>query len=155
MASRLPEIERIDRACDGWLLDTNVVSATIRDRDLDPRITRFFQQVRDERLRLSVLTIGEMRKGVCLLPFTSRRTALERKLKELEKIWSDRILGIDNAIADKWGELAAIYQQRGTSVPAVDGLIAATACVHNFALVSNDAGFIRMRDHLLVYDPLL
>jgi predicted nucleic acid-binding protein len=99
------------------------------------------------------LTIGELRKGIELVSPESRRRALERKLDELQMRWADRILPIGLDVVNHWGELAARYQGRGQSVPAIDGLIAATACAHNLVVVSHDAFFARMREHVMVYDP--
>jgi predicted nucleic acid-binding protein len=151
----MDDLERDGNACDGWLIDTNIISAAIANRPLHPGIIHFFENVPDERLRLSVLTIGELRKGIELVSLDSRRRALERKLDELQMQWADRILPIGLDVVNQWGELAARYQSRGQSVPAIDGLIAATACAHNLVVVSHDAFFARMREHVMVYDPLI
>lgn len=144
-----------DRRVGGWLLDTNIISAAIGGRALDPRLKHFFETVRDERLHLSVLTIGELRKGIALLPNeANKRTILSTKLSELETEWSDRVLPIDTAIAGEWGLLSAACQQRGMPIPVVDGLIAATARVRNLGVASNDKAFARLGSELVVYNPL-
>lgn len=159
----LTDLEHYAKVRDGWLIDTNVIIATIGNNPLHPGIAHFFESVTDERLRLSVLTIGELRKGVELLPYDfgaaeafvrSKRYLLARKLDELANVWADRILPISLDVANKWGELAALYQRGGCAVPAIDGLIAATAYVHNLVVVSHDAFFVRMREHIIIYDPL-
>ena len=76
------------------------------------------------------------------------------EIEELQTIWADRILAVDRDVANRWGELLAFYQREGHAVPAIDGLIAATAHVHNLVVVSHAAFFTRMREHVLVYDPL-
>jgi predicted nucleic acid-binding protein len=163
VADRLSDLEHYAKVRDGWLIDTNIVSATIGNRPLHQGVVHFFESVPDERLRLSVLTIGEIRKGIELLPFdptldpeayaNSKGYLLKEKLEELRLQWADRILPISLEVADRWGDLAALYQRRGIALPAIDGLIAATAYVHNFVVVSHDAFFARMREHVIVYDP--
>ena len=85
---------------------------------------------------------------------SSKRDLLTRKLGELANLWAERILPFSFDVANKWGELAARYQRGGCAVPAIDGLIAATAYVHNLVVVSHDAFFARMREHIIIYDPL-
>lgn len=160
MPSRRSDIERYDATHEGWLLDTNVIGAAVGARAVPPGIEHFFSHVADRRLRLSVLTIGEIQKGILRLSArgesnaVSRGAILEKKLSQLEAVWSDRILHVDSAVAKKWGELSAEYENRGTPIPAIDGLIAATAAVHRLVVVSHDAAFTRMRDHIALYDPL-
>jgi toxin FitB len=100
---------------------------------------------------LSVLTIGELWEGV---EGSSKRDLLTRKLGELANLWADRILPISLDVANKWGELAARSQSDGCAVLAIDGLVAATAYVHNLVVVSHDAFFARMREHIIIYDSL-
>jgi toxin FitB len=149
--TKLSDLGHYAKVRDGWLIDTNIISATIGKNPLHSGIAHFFESVPDERLYLSVLTIGELRKGV---EGSSKRDLLTRKLGELGNLWADRILPISFDVANKWGELAARYQSRGCAVPAIDGLIAATAYVHNLVVVSHDAFFARMREHIIIYDPL-
>jgi toxin FitB len=166
MANRLSDFEHYAKLRDGWLIDTNIISATIGHKPLHPGISHFFESAPDERLRLSVLTIGELRKGIELLPsylsefesgetlVQSKRYILTHKLEELETRWDDRILPVTRDVAGRWGELAARYQRSGQPVPAIDGLLAATAYVHNLVVVSHDALFLHMREHVIAYDPL-
>jgi predicted nucleic acid-binding protein len=153
---RLSDFERCAKARKGWLIDTNIISATIGNRPLHTGVAHFFESVPDERLRLSALTIGEIRKGIEMLEVSAadKRRVLERKLEDVKMLWSDRILPIDFEVAERWGHLAAHYQQRGQAVPAIDGLIAATAYVHNLVVVSHDSVFARMTEHIIVYDPI-
>lgn len=153
MSDRFAKVERYAKLRDGWLIDTNIVSATIGNKPLDPGIVHFFERIPDERLWLSVLTMGELRKGIELLSVDAK-DLLESKLGELQSAWKDRILPVGLEVADKWGELTAWCQRRGSPVPPIDGLIAATACVHNLILVSHDKFFARMEERLVVYDPL-
>src|SRR5262249_46310148 len=90
-------------------------------------------------LYLSVLTLGEIRKGISMLPRTKRRTQVEDWLEAgLSVRFAGRILAIDAAIANQWGILSGAAQLKGTSLPVIDGLIAATALHHNLTLVTRN-----------------
>jgi predicted nucleic acid-binding protein len=104
-------------------------------------------------LYLSVLTLGEIRKGVASLPQNRRRTSLETWLDvELQARFSARILPIDAAITDRWGSLAATAKKRGRALSTIDGLLAATAIHHNLTIVSrNDGDFAGMQ--VPVFNP--
>jgi predicted nucleic acid-binding protein len=95
-------------------------------------------------LYLSVLTFGEIRKGVASLPQGKRRALLESWINvELQARFSARILLIDAAIADRWGLLAATAKNNGRALSTIDGLLAATAIHHNLTIVSrNDTDFV-------------
>lgn len=80
---------------------------------------------------------------------------LTTQVEELEVRWADRILMVDGAVAHRWGELTTHYERRGQPMPAIDGLMAATAEVHNLVLVSHDAVFQRLSERVSVYDPYL
>jgi predicted nucleic acid-binding protein len=90
-------------------------------------------------LHLSVLTLGEIRKGLAALPQGRRRTRLEAWLEvDLRARFSGRILPIDAAVADCWGLLAAQARSKGATLPIVDGLLAATALHYNLTMVSRN-----------------
>jgi predicted nucleic acid-binding protein len=90
-------------------------------------------------LYLSVLTLGEIRKGAAALPQSRRRTYLESWLEsDLQVRFSGRILAIDNAVADRWGWLTAEAERKGKPLSAIDGLLAATALHHNLTIVSRN-----------------
>jgi hypothetical protein len=87
-------------------------------------------------LHLSVLTLGEIRKGVEALTDSGRRTVLNQWLeRELPVFFADRLLPIDAAVAHQWGQLLA---KAGRSLPAIDSLLAATALHHNLVLVTRN-----------------
>ncbi len=88
---------------------------------------------------LSVLTLGEIRKGAAILPQSKRRTYLESWLElDLQVRFSGRILAIDNAVADRWGWLTAEAERKGKPLAAIDGLLAATALHHNLSIVTRN-----------------
>ena len=91
-------------------------------------------------LYLSVLTLGEIRKGIAGLTQGKRRAHLETWLEvDLQARFSGRIVPIDSAIADRWGLLAAEAKSKGKALSVVDGLLAATALHHNLTVVSRNA----------------
>lgn len=122
----------------GFLLDTNCISEVVRVRP-EPRVLEWLDAVDERLLFLSVLTLGEIRKGIAGLPQSRRRTHLESWLDvELRSRFAGKILAIDGAVADRWGLLAAEAKRKGSSLSAVDGLLAATALEHNLTLVSRN-----------------
>src|SRR5947199_1412506 len=115
----------------GFLLDTNCISEVVRLKPA-PRVMAWIEAAEETLLYLSVLTLGEIRKGLAALAQGKRRTHLETWLEvELQSRFSGRILTIDASIADRWGLLAAYANSKGIPLPIVDGLLAATALQHN------------------------
>lgn len=124
----------------GYLLDTNCVSEAVRLRP-EPRVIRWLETVEEDLLYLSVLTLGEIRKGISSLGQSKRRTSLENWLNaELMARFSTRILSIDEVTADRWGSLAATAKIKGRALSTIDGLLAATAIHHNLMIVSRNDG---------------
>lgn len=121
----------------GFLLDTNVISELVRPRP-EPKVKTWIEATDESLLYLSVLTLGEIRKGITLLANPTRRVALEVWLdSELVLRFAGRILPIDQAVADRWGRLAA-QAGSGSPVPVIDGLLAATALHYNLTLVTRN-----------------
>jgi predicted nucleic acid-binding protein len=121
-----------------FLLDTNVLSELIKPKS-EPKVTTWIDAIDEELLFLSVLTLGEIRKGVVLLPRSARRTSLEAWLsQDLPLRFSGRILNIDQEVADRWGHLSGLTKARGVHVAVIDGLLAATAMQHNLTLVTRN-----------------
>jgi predicted nucleic acid-binding protein len=119
-----------------FLLDTNVVSE-LRRRKADPGVLSWFGSVPESRVFLSVLVIGEIRQGVARL---ARRDPVQADLHgqwlaQLLASYSDRVIPVTTEVAQRWGELNG-----RDPVPVVDGLLAATALVRDWTLVTrNDA----------------
>lgn len=123
----------------GFLLDTNCISELIRAKP-EPRVTTWMEAVDESSLFLSVLTLGEIRKGVAGLAQGKRRAHLETWLEiDLQVRFAGRILAIDAPLADRWGLLAAEARRRGKALSVIDGLLAATALHHNLTIVSRNA----------------
>lgn len=120
----------------GFLLDTNVISELVRPRP-EPRVAAWVEATDESLLYLSVLTLGEIRKGIASLRDTSRRIRLEVWLdSDLVLRFANRILPIDQPIADRWGRIAAQVAAANFLLPVIDGLLAATAIHHNLTLVT-------------------
>lgn len=119
-----------------YLLDTNVLSE-LRRREPDPCVVGWVAERPATTLFLSVLTLGEIRKGIESLADSPRRLALLDWLEtELPAFFSGRLLSVDGGVADRWGRLQA---QAGRPVPAVDSLLAATALHHGLVLVTRNS----------------
>ena len=122
----------------GFLLDTNCISELVRAKP-EPRVTEWMRAADESLLYLSVLTLGEIRRGAAILPQGKRRTFLESWLEvDLQARFSGRILAIDDAVADRWGWLTAEASRGGRPLAAIDGLLAATALDHNLTIVSRN-----------------
>jgi predicted nucleic acid-binding protein len=123
----------------GFLLDTNCISELVRPKP-EPRVMDWMEAADEAMLYLSVLTLGEIRKGLAGLPQGKRRTHLERWLQiELQARFVGRIVPIDRAISDRWGLIAADAKRKGKALSIIDGLLAATALHHNLTVVSRNA----------------
>jgi toxin FitB len=122
----------------GFLLDTNVISELVKAKP-EPRVTKWIESTEETLLYLSVLTLGEIRKGIASLPHSARRVKLEAWLDhELALRFSDRILPVDQQVADRWGRIAGSAAARKSPLPVIDGLFAATAQHHNLILVTRN-----------------
>jgi predicted nucleic acid-binding protein len=123
----------------GFLLDTNCISELVRPKP-EPRVLNWMEAADEATLYLSVLTVGEIRKGVAGLTQRKRRTQLETWLEvDLQARFSGRIMPIDRAIADRWGLLTAEAKRKGNPLSVIDGLLAATALHHNLTVVSRNS----------------
>jgi predicted nucleic acid-binding protein len=126
-----------------YLLDTNAVFEWVRPRP-DPGIVRWLDEVDEDRTYLSVITLGELRKGVDRLADGRRRGRLDQWLTtELPGRFSGRLLSVDAPVADEWGQLLARAENTGRAVAAVDALIGATANVHSLKVVTRNVGHFR------------
>jgi toxin FitB len=123
----------------GFLLDTNCISELVSPKP-EPRVLNWMEAADEATLYLSVLTIGEIRKGVAGLAQSKRRSQLETWLEvDLQARFSGRIMPIDRAIADRWGLLTAEAKRKGNPLSVIDGLLAATALHHNLTVVSRNS----------------
>ena len=119
----------------GFLIDTNVLSELRKGARADVNVRHWFEGIDENSIFLSVLVTGEIRRGIESIRKRDPRaaSALERWLENVMEAHSERVLPVDAATADEWGRLDA----RG-NLPVVDGLLAATARVHDLTLVTRN-----------------
>jgi predicted nucleic acid-binding protein len=121
-----------------YLLDTCVLSELVKPRP-DPSLTGWVADQNEHSLHLSVVTIGELHKGVAMLPTSRRRDDLELWLEnELIPRFGGRILAIDLEVARVWGEMLGQASSRGRPLAAVDALIAATGSANDCVVVTRN-----------------
>ncbi len=136
----------------GFLLDTNVLSELIRPQP-EPKVVSWIEAVDEDLLYLSVLTLGEIRRGIAALRAGRRRTGLEAWLESgLRARFAGRILPIDEVVADRWGAITALAAEKGKRVPVIDGLLAATALDRNLTLVTQNTSDVAGTG-ALVFNP--
>jgi predicted nucleic acid-binding protein len=122
----------------GYLVDTNIPSELTREKP-DARVVEFLRNVDKEGVFLSVTTIGEICKGIATLPVSQRRAKLQDWLDIDVRSWfAGRIFPVTEAVAERWGHLAATAKQRGVTLAVVDGVMAATALHHDLTLVTRN-----------------
>lgn len=118
-----------------YLIDTNALSE-LRSKTPDANVVAWFAQRPPATLYLSVLTLGEIGKGVEGAVDTLRRQALTDWLEtDLLLFFTGRILNVDAAVTDRWGRMVATA---GRPLPAIDSLLAATALAHDLVLVTRN-----------------
>jgi predicted nucleic acid-binding protein len=133
----------------GFLIDANVISELIKTAPA-PQVAAWVNATDAELIYISVITLGEIRKGISLLPQSKRRTRLEAWLgSDLLMRFAGRILDIDHEIADRWGQLSGV---RGYTLPVIDGLLAATAIHHNLTLVTRNTRYVA-RTGVALFNP--
>jgi len=122
----------------GYLLDTNVLSETVKPQ-ANANVLAWLEASDEQLFHVSVLTLGEIRSGIDSAPPSARRATLESWLsRDLLIRFAGRILGVNQEIADRWGRITAKSSSAGRPLPAIDGLLAATAFHHNLTLVTRN-----------------
>lgn len=121
-----------------YLLDTNVLRDVCRPQP-EPRVLAWLDQVDEDRVRLSVITVAELARGIALLAAGRRKLALAEWLEQdLKQRFGDRLLLIDGVTALIWGELMGEASRAGRHLVAMDGWIAALARQHDLVLVTRN-----------------
>jgi tRNA(fMet)-specific endonuclease VapC len=121
-----------------FLLDTCVISDLVARRP-DPGVVQWVDSIDEGKLFLSVITIGEIKKGIEKLMAPDRQKVMSEWLEdELLVRFRDRILTIDTSVMLVWGKLVADLETRGRPMPAIDSLLAATALQGGLALVTRN-----------------
>ncbi len=119
-----------------YLIDTNVLSE-LRRKTPNANVVKWVNSRPATSLYLSVLTLGELRKGIDSLADAKRRLKLVDWLEtEFPLFFAGRILAIDQGVADHWGRLLAVA---GRPLPAIDSLLGATAAHHGLTMVTRNS----------------
>ncbi len=135
-----------------YLLDTNVISELIK-RNPNPSVVRWIDERDESTLFLSVVTFGELQKGIMKLSDESRAERLQTWVnQELAKRFEGRVLPIDLDVAFTWGRIQGISEKGGLKLPVMDSLIAATAITYNLIAVTRNVHDIE-RCQASVYNP--
>jgi len=122
----------------GFLLDTNIPSELTRPRP-EARVAAWLESADDGRLYFSVVSLGEIVKGVSKLASGRKRNELEKWLETTLRPWFGvRILSVDELVARRWGALTAHSERKGRRLKVADGMIAATALVHDLTIVTRN-----------------
>jgi toxin FitB len=124
-----------------WLLDTNVICEPGKRRP-SSKVVEWLDSFHENQFALSVITLGEIGKGIHALPAGPKRREHEAALSALRHRFAGRILPVDERVAAKWGELMGDADRAGRPLPAVDNLLAATAVVHGLTLATRDTADI-------------
>lgn len=134
----------------GFLLDTNCISELVSPSP-ERRVLNWMESVDEDLFYLSVLTMGEIRKGINGLAPGKRKARLERWLEfDLMSRFEGRVISIDAGMVLRWGALAAEARRRGSPLSVIDGLLAATALELNLTIVSRN-----VRDFAVTAVPVL
>jgi len=121
-----------------WLLDTCVISELVKPRP-NVAVVGWIQRCDEDELFLSVITIGELEKGIARLPDSVKKAKLERWVRrELADRFRERVLTIDAGVAARWGALIGTAEMRGEPLPVIDSLIAATSLQHDMTIVTRN-----------------
>ncbi len=135
-----------------YLIDTNIILEIRKGGRCDPNVAQWYDGIADDDLHLSVLALGEIRQGI----ERSRRRdpdkakALDRWLVQIYEAFDGRILPIDSAVADIWGQMNVPDR-----ISTIDGLMAATAKVHGLTLVTRNIADVTRSGAALLnpFDP--
>ena len=121
-----------------YLLDTCVISEFTK-REPEPKVLHWLAEADETKLFLSVITLGEIRRGIERLPASPRKDQLSEWLnEELLLRFRDRVVMIDAAVMLLWGSLVAQLEESGRKMLAIDSLIAASALYHHLFLVTRN-----------------
>ncbi len=123
-----------------FLLDTNIISEVRKGGRCDRRVANWYATIEDSDLFLSVLVLGEIRRGVELARRndSAKADALGKWLQLVEETFGPRVLSVDAAVAHEWGRMSATRP-----LAVVDGLLAATAKVHGLTLATRNEENVR------------
>ena len=121
-----------------YILDTCVISELVKPLP-NENVLEWIEKQSEDNLYLSVITIGEIQKGISKLPESNKKTNLQTWLDNDLKIrFESRILPIDEKIAKEWGKIQGISEKTGNKIPVIDSMIAATGLFHKMTIVTRN-----------------
>lgn len=121
-----------------YLIDTCCISELVKKKP-NPNVVKWFSDHDELSMYVSVLTFGELKKGIEKLPDSKKKDEHNHWVKEdLSNRFKSRVLNINLKEVNKWGEILATAEKNGTPLPAIDSLIAATAQVHDLTVVTRN-----------------
>ena len=118
-----------------YLIDTCVISELAKPSP-NMHVIDWLNNTPSKRLYLSVITIGEIRKGLTKLPDSKRKDLLTNWVNSLLEDYHDRIYSVNLTVAENWGIIQGKAEKKGTPMVSMNSLIAATACTYNLVLVT-------------------
>ena len=126
-----------------YLLDTCVISELVKKKP-SSRVTQWLEQQEELSLFLSVITFGELHKGIGRLQTGRKQRQLHEWVEgHLSRRFTGRILDIDREVAVRWGEISAAAEGAGRTVPVLDGLLAATALISGLTFVTRNTDHVK------------
>lgn len=135
-----------------YLLDTNLISELVK-KEPNPGVLRWIDERDENTFYLSVITLGELQKGISKLHDLSRVERLQAWMdQDLAHRFKGRILPIDEEVATTWGRIQGMNEKSGIKLPVMDSLIAATAIAHNLIVVTRNVQDIE-RCQAMVHNP--
>ena len=134
-----------------YLLDTCLLSELIR-KEPNQGVLDWIKDKEESSLFLSVLTIGELRKGIVKLKPSTKKKELTLWFAELERRFKDRIIPIDIQISLKWGEIQANLEVNGNPMPTIDSLIVSTTLCKNLIVVTRNGKDMK-QSHVEILNP--
>ena len=135
-----------------FLLDTCLISELVKKAP-ESRVLAWLDRQEETSLYLSVLTFGELHKGIGKLPVSPRRDKLQRWVdNDLAERFAGRILPLDLTVSCTWGDLQGMAERGGTRLPVMDSLLAATALVHGLTVATRNTVDL-VRCQAMVFNP--
>ena len=138
-----------------YLLDTCILSEYVR-KNPNKKVIEWLDSQQETNLFLSVVAIGELRKGIVKIEYTApeKHKKLDRWLEIVKQRFDNRILALDQEILIQWGNMCGQRERVGRKLPLMDSLIAATALTHKLIIVTrNESDFQALRMEINIYNP--
>ncbi|OEU69631.1 MAG: recombinase [Desulfovibrio sp. S3730MH75] len=135
-----------------YLLDTCVISEVIK-RKPSSNVIKWIKQEEESNFFISVLTIGELHKGIEKLDKSKRKDELHNWVEnDLKERFCNRIINIDMPVVTMWGKIQGMTERAGKPMPAIDSLIAATGITHHLTVVTRNISDMKESGAVL-YNP--